>query len=392
MWFLIAVVNHMLFPFIFACGAFALALASFCGTLVALSGVSVRRGPVGDAATGQTVAMPLLVKNELDRPRQPLVVLEHCPFALEQPTRTVVESLDAAEERVVQRRILAMHRGEFELSRIFLRSGDPAGLFCQQRSFRCPKKMVVVPGTEPLPDLRPSLRYSILTTVGSPVSAAGISQDFYGVREYNPTDGLRHIHWKSSARFHHLMVQEYERNAVMSVAVLLDADERHVSSRDIGSNLEYQIRAAASICTHMAGLYCSLSFAAGGQSMTLMPTRLATQALQEILLQLAVLKAGPIPVDRVAYDLAMRLPRNTVVYCLTLDTADPARDALRVLEQQGMGVRWFCAPPEAFPPLRPMPDPAAPAAEVAPRRRVSGPTQPSLLHRGMGLARALTGD
>ena len=58
------------------------------------------------------------------------------------------------------------------LARAGIRSGDPAGLFCQQRSFRCPKKMVVVPGTEPLPDLRPSLRYSLLTTVGSPVSAA----------------------------------------------------------------------------------------------------------------------------------------------------------------------------------------------------------------------------
>jgi uncharacterized protein (DUF58 family) len=227
--------------------------------------------------------------------------------------------------------------------------------------------------------------------VGSPVSAAGISQDFYGVREYNPTDGLRHIHWKSSARFRHLMVQEYERNAVMSVAILLDADQRHVSSRDTGSNLEYQVRAAASICTHMAGLYCSLAFAAGGERMILMPNRLATQALQEILLSLAVLKPGPVPIDRVAYDLAQHLPRGTVVYCLTLDTADSARDALLVLAQQGMGVRWLCAPPEAFPPLRPVPPPTT-AAAAATRRRVGGYIQPALLHQGMGLAAALTGE
>ena len=43
-----------------------------------------------------------------------------------------------------------------------------------------------------------------------------------------------------------------------------------------------------------------------------------------------------------------RLPRNTVIFCLSLATPLPLARALDVLSQEGMTVRWFCARREAF--------------------------------------------
>jgi len=387
-WFLIAVVNHMLFPFLFACGAFALALASFACALVALRGIAIERGPIGDAATGHAVSMPLIVTNRLGRPRQPFVVVERCPFAPDDLHRMAIDSLGARERRVVQRRILAMCRGEFELGSVMLRSGDPAGLFVRQRTFWLPKKTLVVPGAEPIPNLQLQHRHAVITTAGSPVSAAGMGQDFYGVREYNPSDGLRHIHWKSSAKFRKLMVQEFERNAVMSVAILLDAHEKYVSGSDHWSNLEYQVRAAASICNQVAGLYCNIAVGAGGMQRFIMPPKLAAEAQQDVLYQLAVLQPGKVALADVVYELGSLLPRNTVIFCLSLATNSRLLDALEILSHQSMTVRWFCARPNVFRTTMPGVTPE-PLEEPEP---FPGPLQAVNLAPGMRFATALTAE
>lgn len=347
-WLAVALVHHTLFPFLLACGGVALTGASLLSALLSLRGISVCRGAIGEGATGEAVSMPLIVVNTLGRRRQPIAVLESVPFSPERVHSTVVASLGAQERRVVKRRVLAMQRGEFGLDRLTLRGGDPAGLFYCQRHVSCPQRVLIVPGTEPLPDLQLQCEHAILTTAGAPVSATGTSQEFYGVREYHPTDGLRYIHWKSSARSGRLMVREFERNAVMSVAVLLDAYRPFVSGSGHWSNLEYQVRAAASICDHLSGLYCSVAFAAGGSRCVLMPTRPAADAKQDILYALATLQPGDVPLAHVAFELGSHLPRNSVVYCLSLATPRSLSEALEVLRQDGMTVRWFCAHRGAF--------------------------------------------
>jgi uncharacterized protein (DUF58 family) len=260
----------------------------------------------------------------------------------------VVGPLSPGEDRLLDRRVVALKRGEFELDAIRLRGGDPAGLFLREKVFRIPRRILIVPGSEPIPDLRLRPEHAIAATTGQPVSAAGTSQEFYGVREYNAADGMRHIHWKASARFGKLMVREFERNAVMSVAVLLDASERFVSGPEHWSNLEYLVRAAASICTHVATLYCEFAFGAGGSRGILIPPKLAATAEAEVLYDLATLRPGNVSIVDVAYELGDRLPRNTVVFCLSLAATAQLGEALHVLNQQGMTVHWLCAPRQAF--------------------------------------------
>ena len=270
------------------------------------------------------------------------------PFIPGRVLRTVVPPLGSREDRLVSRRALAMVRGEFELDRLVLRSGDPAGLFRRERRFSCPTRIVVYPGFEPVPDLILNQHETMHSMTASPISAAGMSQDFYGVREYTSSDGLRFIHWRSSARYGRLMVKEFERNATMSVALLLDANEAFVSGSDELSNLEYQIRAAASICHHCAGLYCELAFAAGGDRIRLQPPRPSPEIQHDILYDLAALKPGRIALPETAFELARVLPSRTVVFCFTLSQSRPLREALETLVASGLEVRWFCAERETF--------------------------------------------
>jgi uncharacterized protein (DUF58 family) len=347
-WLLAAIVNRMVFPFLMGCGALALVAVSLASALASLWGLRVRRGPCGDAACGQTVSLPLTIENRLWRRRQPVVVVETLPFAAESCLRTIVAPLRARETRPIDRRVLALRRGEFALGRIVLRGGDPAGLFCRERCVNLPAGLLVYPGTEPVPDLRLHQSESLHAVAGSPVSAAGMSQDFYGVREYHPADGLRYIHWRSTARCGRLMVREFERNAVMSVALLVDANAHFVSGPDDWSNLEFQIRAAASVCRHCADLYCSVALAAAGEKVTLVRPALASAACDEALYTLAMLRPGTSSLANAAFELGRLLPRNTVVFCFSLAAPHDLAAALEVLAEHSMDIRWYCARRDAF--------------------------------------------
>jgi uncharacterized protein (DUF58 family) len=348
----VALVNHSVFPFLLACGTAALTLISAFCALLSLRGVRVIRATSGDASTGQAVDLPLRIVNRTRRRRQDIVLEERIPFVPGRVIRTVVPPLKAKEDRIVSRRALAMIRGEFELDRVILRSGDPAGLFRRERRFSCPTNVVVYPGVEPVPDLLLNHHETMHSTTATPISAAGMSQDFYGVREYTPTDGLRFIHWRSSARYGRLMVKEFERNATQSVAVLLDANEAFVSGDDEMSNLEYQIRAAASICHHCAGLYCELAFAAGGDRLLVQPPRPAPEVQHDVLYNLAALRPGRVPVTEAAFELARLLPSKTVVFCLSLTVTKAMREALETLTESGLEVRWYCAERDTFRPKK----------------------------------------
>jgi uncharacterized protein (DUF58 family) len=384
-WILVAIVNRMMFPFLMGCAALALVAASLVSAALSLWGIRVGRGACGDAACGEAVSLPLSVENRLSRRRQPLVVIEEVPFAADPYVCTVISPLSGGETRVVQRRVLALRRGEFGLDGLALRGGDPAGLFRRERRLALPARMVVYPGTEPVPDLMLQQSEAFGAVAGSPVSAAGMSQDFYGVREYHPTDGLRYVHWKSSARFGHLMVREFEHNAVMSVAVMVDAHEHFVSGTDPCSNLEYQIRAAASICRHCADLHCSLGFAAAGAVPVVVRPGLASEVCGEVMYALATLRPGPLTLTAVAGDLARQLPRNTVVFCFSLAAPRDLVDALSLLTEQGIQVRWYCARRAVFGAPGGRPEPRSPGPESSPRWALT----PTELLPGTGLEEAL---
>jgi len=347
LWLLISLVNQTLFAFLLAAFAGALTAVSLISALMSLRGITVRRAPAGDATVGQMLSLPLEVSNAKNRRRQDIIIQEELRCTPEKATVHVLPPLPSRGTIILDRRALAVRRGEFKLCDVILRSGDPAGLCRRERKFSLPATVLIYPPILPVPDLFLHKYEASPTTTGNPISTAGTSQDFYGVREYNINDGMRYIHWRSTARYGRLMVKEFERNAVASAAILVDAQE-HFVSKTLLSNLEYQIQAAASICAHCAGMYCSLAFAAGGGKLTVLPPNSAASARYEILHSLATLKPGNVTLLPALNELLPLLAGNTVVFCLSLSDSLPLRNALDTLMQAGMDVRWCCAPRDLF--------------------------------------------
>lgn len=71
--------------------------------------------------------------------------------------------------------------------------------------------------------------------------------DLHSVREYEPGESLRRVHWPTTARRGRLMVKELEDAPRDEVAVVLDADRTIVVGEPPDSTFELQVRAAGSI-------------------------------------------------------------------------------------------------------------------------------------------------
>ena len=76
--------------------------------------------------------------------------------------------------------------------------------------------------------------------------------DLHGVRDYQPGESLRAVHWKSTAKRRRLMVKELEDAPREEAAVVLDAQAGSDIGRAPDSSFEMQVRAAASVLRRLA--------------------------------------------------------------------------------------------------------------------------------------------
>ena len=107
LWLLISLVNQTLFAFLLFAFSAALVIISFIAAFFSLHGISVRRGPAGDATVGQMLSLPLEVKNSYRRRRQDLIVQEFLPFTAEKNNLYILPPLSKKNSTTFDRRILA---------------------------------------------------------------------------------------------------------------------------------------------------------------------------------------------------------------------------------------------------------------------------------------------
>lgn len=340
-WIMVAMVNHALFALILGWACVALTGVSLLCACFSLHGIKVTRASGGEAVCGQLLYLPLRITNEKWRRRQPIIVQERLPFALEERTSYVVPPMGGHSEMTLERQVLPVRRGEYRLPWVILRGGDPAGLFCRKRKVRLPISVVVYPSLEEIPDLRLPQDDSFLVSTGAPAAVAGSSQDFYGIREYIPSDGMRNIHWRSSARCRKLMVKEFERTSMVSVVIFLDAYKEYVDRKG-GRNLERLISRAASIFTRCSNLYCSVAFASGGSAPVIFRPKVASELRGELMYHLATMTAGDVKLGPMIDELAPLISPGATVFCLRLNHQDKeVNTAITAMTNMGIDVRMM---------------------------------------------------
>lgn len=179
------------------------------------------------------------------------------------------------------RRICARHRGVYHIGPSVIEASDPLGLFPFEIENRDVTDLLVYPLAEGL-EFFPLLSEGTLTRVGEEIiPEPGESVEHSGVREWRPSDGMRRIHWPTTARMRRLMAKEFEQDVVTEVTLTLDL--RRIAATGLGehSTIEYAIRACAALARkaierqHLVQVWglgrertCHIPFGAGPRHLT----------------------------------------------------------------------------------------------------------------------------
>jgi uncharacterized protein (DUF58 family) len=207
-----------------------LVVAAACGVLVLAclvltigrvhvdiqSEVDPRRVTVGDPATGRVA-----VRNLARTPLLPLLV--ELPVGVT-AARFVLPPLRAGAEHEELFVVPTHRRGVIAVGPARTVRGDPLGVLRRTVEFTQVQELFVHPRTAHLESLGAGLLRDLEGTVTEDHSMSDLA--FHALREYQPGDDRRYIHWRSSAKAGRLLVRQFLDTRRSHVTVLVDTDPR----------------------------------------------------------------------------------------------------------------------------------------------------------------------
>ncbi|MFZ2655155.1 MAG: DUF58 domain-containing protein [Victivallales bacterium] len=334
-----------------AAGFFAVLAASFIMSLLSIRKIDVWRSPGSDCCAGEKVILPVTVRNSGRFTRQAFVIREKLLFSDNPLGSVAVEPLKPGETRLISREFNAVRRGTYNLEKIYLIGGDPAGLFRRVRKFKSQEEITVYPeifNVSWMPIFKKNKIQA--STSGKPIGVSGIGEEFFGVREYRHSDSMKFIHWKATAKQKKLMVREFESHSSVTLCILLDNDRRRMGLNPLTNNFEYLVKTAATICNYACGIYCRIIFIApdGRSGETAIMNGTGTGLKREILGFLSAIQPSRTGLDELMETAESVVPPNSILYCLTLSENRNLSDHFDYLMQRGVDIRWLSAPMENF--------------------------------------------
>jgi len=170
-------------------------------------------------------------------------------------------------------------RGRYRSAGFSLATAYPFSFFRKSRFYPEPSEFLVYPRVDL--DVGDPAR---LLGWGEQVdtSGKGRGSEFYSAKAFQPTDDLRDVHWKRSARTGDLVVKEYQALSARRL-VLAVAPERSPDGDDAGA--EHAINMTASLAANLSSLDWAVGLSIPG---TLFPPRPGLSALETLLEILAM--------------------------------------------------------------------------------------------------------
>ncbi len=164
----------------------------------------------------------------------------------------------------------------------------PFGFLQKARRVDLKSEALVYPSVEPTRDF-----FEVLPGMQGALEslAKGRGQDLYALRDYQPRDSSRHVHWKASARLGSLMVREFTREDDCRVVLVLDP---HISAglaaKEADARFERAVTMCAALAWHFYERNAILQFRTAGFETPLVE---AEDVIFEILRYLATAKSLP---------------------------------------------------------------------------------------------------
>jgi uncharacterized protein (DUF58 family) len=247
------------------------------------------------------------------------------------------------------------HRGVYEIGGTRLRSGDPLGLFREERLEARHTLVTVYPRTVALGDMALPAR----RPYGEAAGGSRLFEDpsrIMGLRDYQPGDNLKRIDWKATARLGVLQSRIYDPSSSRHLLICLNTQTIvPMWAGVITELLERSITVAASIARdayderYSVGLLANSSFPESDRSIRIPPGRRAEQFIR-ILESLAVvtpfvLEPLAAMIDREEH----RLVQGTTIAVVTAIMTDDLAATIMRLARRGKTVVVLSTSGETWP-------------------------------------------
>ncbi|MCR4405601.1 MAG: DUF58 domain-containing protein [Anaerolineae bacterium] len=321
----------------------------------ALSGVQYERTLSEKRAfIGETVELTVRIANRKLLPLSWLQVEDDFPTAIplekdelepsSQPERGYLCNLLAMRwyERVSRRYLLRCEqRGYFQLGPAHLQSGDIFGLFSTKATAPHLDWLIIYPRVLPIEGLELPPK--------DPFGEVKAQQRMFedpsrtiGVRDYQPQDSFRHIHWKATARRQALQSKVYEPSASHNLVIFLNVAmfAKHWEGTR-PALLERTISTAASIASYgiehryTVGLVANGSLPRSDQPIKVLPSRNPRQLTRILEMLAAVHPLAPVSFERLLTAESPKLPWGATLVIVTAVTTETLMITLLRLREAG---------------------------------------------------------
>jgi uncharacterized protein (DUF58 family) len=235
-------------------------------------------------------------------------------------------------------------RGFYPFGPVQLRSGDIWGLFSQTASRNKLDWLVVYPQVLPLE----ALGFPPKEPFGETKATWRVLEDpsrAVGIRDHQPEDSLRHIHWKATARRQDLQVKVYEPTTSQNLVVFVNVATfaRHwEGTRPL--LLEQVIAVAASIASHgvqdryLVGFMANGSIPHSDQPIKVLPSRRPDQLARVLEALAAVTSFMTSSMEKLLLAESPRLPWGATLVVVTGVVTEDLLSALVRLHDVGRRV------------------------------------------------------
>ena len=227
-------------------------------------------------------------------------------------------------------------RGQYRLGNPSLRIYNPSFLFYYEADIESKSSLVVLPQIEQIEGIDLSTDFPKMYQGAMPIRRIGTSGEFYGIREYFPGDDFKNINWRVFGRTRKLMVNQFEREDISDIMIVLDAREITGTGTILRNPLNYSCKAAASLINFFLRTRNRVGLITYGESVNVISPDTGERHLYKLLTALAEIKAkGSLGLHTILGDLRNFTPRSPVMVISTLENDKTSATALREITARG---------------------------------------------------------
>jgi len=214
---------------------------------------------------------------------------------------------------------LCTRRGLYMLGPTDLRTGDPFGVYSLSLHLPDSAVLMVMPPVVPLPTIEVAPGGRVGEGIRSRREAIETTVSSDGVREHQPGEALKAIHWPTSARREALYVRQFEHTPASDWWITLDLHAQSQVGEGFDSTEEHGIILAASLADRGLRQGRAVGLAACGKELIWLPPRRSVAQRMDILRALAAASRGERPLEELLASQKNELRRGASLVVITPD-------------------------------------------------------------------------